>query len=212
MASPSIKGTSISSLIEDLAKFVAEGRVEPALVDERLTVEDRDLLDRPVNAAGWYDIQSYRRMAELLCEIEGRREDLLRERGAAAAVRLAAAGIYQQIDSVTRIGEAGKLDSEARFVAYGRSLKLIATLSGSILNFSRWVVAPDPDPPDRYRVEVHEARDFPEVLAHTTEGFINGLAGLDASSGGAARSRWAHERVRPDLLIFRMLDPVLQLD
>ena len=102
-------------------------------------------------------------------------------------------------------------DSEARFVAYGRSLKLITTLSGSILNFSRWVVAPDPDPPDRYRVEVHEARDFPEVLAHTTEGFINGLAGLDADNDGSARSRWAHERVRPDLLVFRMLDPILRL-
>ena len=92
--SPSIKGSGVSSLIEDLSKMREEGRAPAALLEQRLTPSDRALLDQPVNLAAWYDIHSYRRLAELLCEVEGRREDLLRERGAAAARRLAEAGLH----------------------------------------------------------------------------------------------------------------------
>ena len=115
---PSIKGSTISSLVEDIAKLADSGRIPAELLVDRLTPEDRTLLGQPVNPAGWYDIHTYRRMTELICEVEGRREDLLRERGAAAARRLAEAGLYQQIDSVSRLQEVHELDHEARFVAY----------------------------------------------------------------------------------------------
>ena len=173
--SPSIKGSGVSSLIEDLSKMREEGRAPAALLEQRLTPSDRALLDRPVNLAAWYDIHSYRRLAELLCEVEGRREDLLRERGAAAAKRLAEAGLYQQMELVGRSRDED-LDGDAAFEAYGRSLRLITTLSGSLLNFGRFAVEVDPDHPHRYCIEIHEADDFPEVLAHTTEGFINAMA------------------------------------
>ena len=98
-----------------------------------------------------------------------------RERGAAAAKRLAEAGLYQQMELVGRSRDED-LDGDAAFEAYGRSLRLITTLSGSLLNFGRFAVEVDPDHPDRYCIEIHEADDVPEVLAHTTEGFINAMA------------------------------------
>jgi hypothetical protein len=206
-SNPSIKGASISSLIEDVAKQRDSGRIPRELLEERLTEADRELLDRPVNVASWYDIHSYRRMAELLCETEGRREDLMRERGAAAAKRLAAAGLYQQMETASRIDETRQLDESARFEAYGRRLKLIATLSGAILNFGEFRVVIDPDSPDRYCIEVHDAADMPELLAHTSEGFINAMAEMGASESATRKSTWKLEQ-EAGILRYRMTQPV----
>lgn len=203
-SSPSIKGAGISSLIEDLAKMRDDGRLPRELLEERLGPEERALLDRPVGLAAWYDVQTYRRLAELLCEVEGRREDLLRERGAAAARRLAAAGLYQQIERVKHIREDG-LDDRETFQAYGRNLRLIATLSGSLLNFSRFEVSVDPEHADRYCIEVHEAEAMPEVLAWTTEGFINAMAEMSAPD--APGPSWKLER-GGGRVRFRMTRPV----
>jgi hypothetical protein len=191
---PSIKGASISSLVEDVAKLRDCGRIPAELLEERLTHADRELLEQPVNFASWYDIHSYRRIAELLCEVEERREDLMRERGAAAARRLAAAGVYQQMDTVQRTNDDRHLDEAARFQAYGLRLKLIATLSGAILNFGDFRVVIDPELPDRYCIEVHDADEMPEVLAYTSEGFINAMAALGAREDAANRTTWKLER------------------
>lgn len=206
-STPSIKGASISSLVEDIAKMRDSGRISQELLEERLTEADRQLLDRSVNFASWYDIHSYRRMAELLCEVEGRREDLMRERGAAAAKRLAAAGVYQQMDTLARLDEDRQLDGDARFEAFGRRLRLIATLSGAILNFCEFRVLVDPDKPDRYCIEVHDIDDMPEVLAYSTEGFINAMAELGAGEDIAARPTWKLER-ESHMLRFRMSRPI----
>ena len=202
---PSIKGSGISSLIEDLAKMRDEGRLPSALLEERLTAADRALLDRPVNLAGWYDIHSYRRLAELLCEIEGRRESLMRERGAAAADRLAAAGLYQQMETVTRLRSTEDLDGDDAFQAYGRLLRLITTLSGSLLSFSRFRVEVDPEHGDRYCIHISDADDFPEVLAYTTEGFINAMAKM--GSGRGRTDSWVLDRSDGELR-YRMQRPV----
>ena len=206
-STPSIKGASISSLVEDIAKLRDSGGIPTELLAERLTDADRELLDRPVNVASWYDIHSYRRMAELLCEVEGRREDLMRERGAAAAKRLAAAGLYQQMDTVASFDDDRQLDEDSRFQAYGRRLKLIATLSGAILNFADFRVLVDPDSPDRYCIEVHDAEAMPELLAYTSEGFINAMAQLGSTEDTThKRPSWKLER-KARILRFRMSAP-----
>lgn len=207
MANPSIKGASIEGLIQDLAKLRDSGRLSPALLEERLPPEDRELLDQPVNLAGWYDIDSYRRMAELICEVEGRTEELLRERGAAAARRLFDAGLYQQMESVTRMHEFRRLDGDQGFKAYGRHLKLIATLSGSILNFATFEVLIDPDHPDRYCIEVRDCESVPDVLAYTTEGFINAMAETGGASSTGRAALWFLEK-GPGYLRYRMDRPV----
>jgi hypothetical protein len=134
----------------------------------------------------------------------GRRDDLLRERGGAAARRLAAAGLYQQIESTSRLRELRELDEQTRFSAYGRGLKLIATLSSSVLNFTKFEVVVDPEHRDRYCIEVPNGDEMPEALALTTEGFINALAeGQDSNAAPA----WKLER-RPGLTRYRMTRPV----
>jgi hypothetical protein len=203
-ASPSIKGSGISSLIEDVAKMRDDGRAPAALLEERLTPADRRLLDEPVNLAGWYDIHCYRRLAELVCEIEGRREDLLRERGAAAAERLAAAGLYQQMETVTRMRD-DELEGDDAFRAYGRLLRLIVTLSGSMLNFSRFTVEIDSEHEDRYCIHILEAEEFPDVLTYTTEGFINAMARM--GSGRGRNDSWLLDRSDGQLR-YRMTRPV----
>lgn len=200
---PSIKGTGISSLIEDVAKMRDDGRLPAALLEERLGAADRALLDQPVNVAGWYDIHSYRRLAELLCEVEGRREDLLRERGAAAARRLAAAGLYQQMD-LRSLDE--NLEGDQAFEAWGRSLRLITTLSGSLLNFGRFAVERDPDHADRYQIVIHDAVEVPEVLAYTTEGFMNAMSEMSPTHREGAGPMWRMERTR-DRVVYRMTRP-----
>ena len=76
-SNPSIKGSSISSLVEDIAKLRDSGHIPQALLEERLTEGDRELLDQPVNVASWYDIQSYRRLAELLDQNRERLSQLI---------------------------------------------------------------------------------------------------------------------------------------
>jgi hypothetical protein len=207
MPDPSIKGASISTLIEDIAKMRDSGRIPTALLEQRLTVADRELLDEPVNPAGWYPIHSYRRLAELICEVEGRREDLLRERGAAAAKRLAAAGIYQQIDSVTRVKQVQEMSQAAHFEDYGRGLRLITTLSASMFNFTSFEVQIDPEFADRYCIVVPDGHDMPDVLMYTTEGFINAMAELGSPSPHSNGPAWTGERTG-ELVRYRMNDSI----
>jgi hypothetical protein len=91
-------------------------------------------------------------------------------------------------------------DSESRFAAYGRDLRLFVTLSGSLLNFARWSVARDPDHDDRYRIEVRDAAAFPDVLGWGCEGVIDAMATFQGLAG-----LWRWERVEPDFIVFRML-------
>jgi len=103
------------------------------------------------------------------------------------------------MEYLSRTQVAMATNAKERFLAYGRDLRLLTTLSVSLLNFSRWDVRPDPDWSDRYRIEISEATDYPEVLAWQTDGLINRMA----TQHGEA-SLWSWERVRPDLIVFRM--------
>ena len=104
--------------------------------------------------------------------------------------------------SVERMNEIRQMDATGRLDAYASSLKLITTLSGSILNFGSWKIAPDPDSAAQLCIEVTQARDFPEVLAFASEGFINAMARM--APGSPDVDMWRYERVSDDLLRFRM--------
>ena len=95
------------------------------------------------------------------------------------------------------------MDAKGRFEAYGRDLKLLVTLSQSLLNFSTWTVVPDPDHGDRYRIEVRDAADFPDVLGWSTEGLIDAMAEVHGMSG-----LWRWKRISPDFVVLRMVRPV----
>jgi hypothetical protein len=196
---PSIKGTAFAKVVEDVAKLLAAQELSRAQAERWLRPEDFTLLGREVQAARWYDITTYERMSRLLLDVVGQGDtEYLRERGRQTAKRLLEAGVYAQLEYLhrTEAGRAG--DPQQRLDALGRDLRLLNTLSASILNFSKWNAFREEGMP-RYRIEVSEAAAMPEVLCWTTDGFVNGMAEQSQRTG-----MWRWERPRKELVIFRM--------
>jgi len=201
---PSIKGGVFSLAVEDLSKLVSRGEVSQEELERRLEPEDLEYLEQQILTVKWYPIRSYGRILALLRDTEGGgSNEYLRKRGARSAESLLQAGLYQQLEYLKRTQLEQENDPRARFLAFGRDLRLLTTLSGSILNFARWVSKPDPDSGDRYVIEVSEASDYPEVLCWSTDGFINQMATRHGEP-----YLWCWERERPDLIVFRMVRPV----
>lgn len=201
---PSVKGSVVAETIENTRKLLEEGSLSPGDLEARLRPEDLAMFDEPTNVSKWYDLEFYRRLAELLHDVDGGpRDEYFRKKGFDRGHKLIAAGLYQQMEYVERPKVAQELDPKSRFEAYGRDLKLFVTLSGAILNFSHWSVALDPDHSDRYRIEVRNAAAFPDFMGWGSEGLINAMAsrhGLD--------DIWRYERIAPDFVVFRMLRSV----
>ena len=201
---PCIKGTAIADLVEDTRKLLNDGKISQREIEARLTAEDLALLEEPVVESRWYDVHSYRRLTELLRDVEGEgRDEYVRGRGRARGQRLIEGGLYQQMEYLGRSRLKSSMDAKARFEAYGKDLRLLVTLSQSLLNFSTWKVVPDPDHGDRYRIELRDAEDFPDVLGWASEGLIDAMASAQGKSG-----LWHWERVAPDFVVFRMRRPV----
>jgi len=196
---PSIKGSVLEGVVEDLNKLVAQGRIRPEELERRLEPEDRELLESSIHVGDWFDIRIYTRMNELLRDATGGNE-VLRERGRETARRLLEAGLYQQLEYLHRAQVKRATDPEERFAAYGRDLRLLATVSSSILSFSKWTPKPDPEHPRRHVIEVSEAADFPEVLCWRAEGFVNEMATQHGDP-----DLWTWERPAADLVLFRMV-------
>lgn len=197
---PSIKGSVFANIVEDVNKLLTGGKLSQSELARWLRAEDILLLGQTIGAASWYDIRAYTRMNELLRDVEGDgSNDYLRERGRQTARRLLEAGFYAQLEYLQRSEVSRTTGVRARFEAFGRDLRKLTTLSGSILNFSRWTSKPDPQREGYYVLEVGEARDFPEVLAWRSDGFVNEMA---TAHGGPDLWRW--QRVSPDLIVFRM--------
>ena len=109
------------------------------------------------------------------------------------------AGLYQQMEYAGRAQIVSATSPEERSVAFRRDLKLLVTLSGSILNFTKWTVVDDPDHQDRAMIEVSDAGAFPEALVQSTTGLMDCLNDAMGTSG-----LWKWDRPTPDLLRFRM--------
>jgi len=201
---PSIKGSVFAGVVEDMNKLLASGGISKTELARRLPAEDLLLLGQTIGTAGWYDIRAYTRMNELLRDVEGGgSNDYLRERGRQTARRLLEAGFYAQLEFLQRAEVGHAIGARARFEAFGRDLRKLTTLSASILSFSRWTSQPDPKREGHYLIDVAEARDFPEVLAWRSDGFVNEMA---TAHGDPDLWRW--ERVAPDRIVFRMNRPV----
>jgi predicted hydrocarbon binding protein len=198
---PSIKGSVFAGVIEDVCKLVRRGGVSVDELTRWLKPQDMDLLEQKIVVSEWYDIAIYTRMNELLRDVEGGgSNEYLRQLGRRTARRLLESGLYQQLEYVQRTELSRAQEKRVRFEAFGRDLRLLATLSGSILNFSRWKSKPDPEEAGRYVIEVSEAKDFPEVLCWRSDGLINEMA---TQHGEPDLWRW--ERTADDLVAFRMV-------
>ena len=198
---PSIKGSVFASVVEGVNKLVTGGEISLKELTRWLEPQDLDLLNQQLLVSEWYDIRAYSRMSELLRDVEGGgNNDYLRQRGRQTARRLLEAGLYQQLEYLHATQLEKATDTHARFEAFGRDLRLLTTLSASILNFSKWESKPDPDRDDRYVINVSEAWDVPEVLCWRSDGFVNEMA---TQHGEPDLWRW--ERAAPDLVVFRMI-------
>jgi hypothetical protein len=201
---PSIKGSVFAGVVDDVKKLLESGRASRQDAGRWLRPADFALLEAPVVISSWYDIHAYTRMNELLREVEGEgSNEYLRNLGRQTARRLLEAGLYSQLEYLHRTEVSNAINGPARVSAFGRDLRLLTTISASILNFSRWTSRPDSREAARYLIEVTEAQDFPEVLAWRSDGFVNEMANLHGDP-----DLWTWERVTADRIVFRMIRDV----
>jgi hypothetical protein len=197
---PSIKGSVFASVVDDVRKLLAGGELRRDEASRWLEPGDFALLEREIHVSHWYDIRLYSRLSLLLRDVVGGGDnEFLREKGRATARRLLEAGLYAQLEYLQRAEVAKATAAAARFEAFGRDLRLLTTLSGSILSFTRWLSKPDPERADRYVIEVIDAKDMPEALCWRSDGFVNEMA-----SHHGDRDLWCWRRERPDYVLFRM--------
>ncbi|MDJ0853394.1 MAG: hypothetical protein QNK04_33940 [Myxococcota bacterium] len=197
---PSIKGSTLEALVADVNRLVERGRLTREQLEAQLQHPDLELLEEKLQAASWYPVESYRRLSELLLEVEGRCDvSYLRRRGERVAERLFESGLYAQLrrgDQIAGRGEDGVAAEAEGFTE--RDGRLITSLSGAIFNFSVWTFRAGPMRGD-WVVEVTEAEALPEVARHAAQGFIQYAARRISPQRAPVVSS---ERVAPDRVVF----------
>jgi len=197
---PSIKGSAFSFVVERTLKLVSAGEISRNELARRLPPDSLSIIDQPIHAIEWYDIRIYAQLMELLRDVAGGGEnEYLIRHGEYAAERLLQKGLYQQMEYLKRLQLGKATDAKGRYEAFGRDLRLLVTITPSILNFGHQQVKSDPEYADRYLLETSDATAYPEVLCWTTQGFNNRMAAAHDSP-----DLWRWERPRLDLVRFRM--------
>lgn len=197
---PSIKGSVVASHAEVLKKYLDRAQVEESVLASRFESGDLDVLLDRIDLAAWYDIGTYRRMMEFLRDHDGGGDpQYLIDAGRRTAENLIRAGIHQQFEYLRRTQHSKYDDPRERFLAFGRDLRLLATITGSILNFCETRVVEDPEHANRWVIQNREAEAYPEVLCWTTLGFTNRMA-----EEHGAPDLWYWERPSPDVMQMRM--------
>lgn len=189
MTQPSIKGLAMVSLVDDVKRLVASGQISEAQLETELEPSDLKILGKEVQAGLWYPTESYARMGALLEKVEGAgRADYFVERGARAAERLFAAGVYSQLERIDR--RAAELEGGSALTK--KDIKLTLSLWNAMFNFTTWSYEPNAEDAHAFTVEVTSAAGFPEVLRLAAQGFLEyGFSRL-ASEPVAVRSERPH--------------------
>lgn len=194
MTTPSIKGVALVSVVADIVALRDDGRLSAEELEARLEPEDLALLHEKLQPALWYPVESYRRMSELLLEVEGKGDPgYLVARGEAAARRIFDSGVYVQLQHGEERFRAARQGGRPFSQHDGR---LVVSLAAAMYNFGTWT----------YRIEGEEsiidildAADYPEVSVHSARGFleytVSRLRGIESPVRG--------ERPRRDLVRFR---------
>jgi hypothetical protein len=197
---PSVKGSVLVGVVEEVNKLLAQNTISRQEMTRWLTPEDIALLNQEIRVSEWYDVRALTHMSELLRDVNGKGDnEYLRWLGRRSARRLLDSGLYQQLEYLRDMQLLKASDSRTRSEAFGRDLRLLATISGSIYNFTKIEPMPDPDHEGRYLIRVSEARDYPDVLAWRADGFMNEMATEHDDP-----NLWSWERTAPDVVLFRM--------
>ncbi len=169
MNTPSIKGLAFASIVADVKKLAEEGRIGEQELEARLEAEDLRILAEEVQPGLWYPTACYGRLAAILSELEaGGRPRYFIERGARAAERLFAAGIYSQLTRVDQ--RAAELDGAGSLTRY--DIRATLSLWNAMFNFTSWSYQPDPEDPLAFNCLVTGATALPEPLRLAAQGFL----------------------------------------
>ncbi len=104
MATPSIKGSTIAKVVEDVRRLRDENFVTDEEIEGQLDGEALAILDAKFNDAGWYPLSIYEQYVQLLLETEGEGDpEYLRKRGCETGNRLMKAGLYQQLEFLSSV-------------------------------------------------------------------------------------------------------------
>ena len=191
---PCIKGSALSSVVEDVRALCDSGRITIDRLEAALEASDIALLEAKIQPALWYPIESYERLTRLLLDVVGRGDpQYVADRGARAAQRLWESGLYVQLqhgeEKAAKARRVGGAMTE-------RDARMITTLSGAIFNFTRWSYRTGE--PDAV-IEVSEATDWPEVSVWAARGFLEYVV----SRLRRVETRVEAVRVAPDRVEFR---------
>jgi hypothetical protein len=196
---PSIKGVVLANLINDVVELRNSGAISPDAIETRLEKADIELLETKPGPADWVPIDQFRRLSELLWELEGGCDPkYLQRRGHASAELVLASGVYPQVDFLMNRYDTSDLSSSRA------SLKLVVTLQGSLINFGDWLIEEDPIRENQLQIRITDATAFPEVLCHSMVGFLNRMAETRRNV-----ALWFYERPTPDVVQFRMTGPII---
>lgn len=197
---PSISGRVIQPAFDTIRKLLATGEIARADLLRWLKPEDLPVVleERP-SPEPWHDIRPCGRALELLRDVVGGgSNDYLRERGEASAMHLLESGLYQQMEYLGR-AQLREAPPEQRHAAFGRDLRLLATISRAVYNFTTWTTKVDAAHPRRWVLEISEAAALPDPFLYTGEGFTNRM-----SREAGLSDLWRTERVRSDFVVLRM--------
>jgi hypothetical protein len=195
---PSIKGSALSSVVEDVRALCDSGRISADRLEAALEESDIAILESKIQPALWYPIQSYARLTKLLLDVAGRGDpQYVVDRGARAAQRLWESGLYVQLqhgeEKAAKARRTGGALSE-------RDARMITTLSGAIFNFTRWSYrAGSPGSADAV-IEVNEATEWPDVSVWAARGFLEYVV----SRLRRVETRVEAQRVERDRVEFRL--------
>jgi len=106
------------------------------------------------------------------------------------------AGLYQQIDYVTR--EDGGLRTPPSRDELLRSCRLAGSVIGALFNFTEQTWDWDPQNSAILLHQVRQATHYPEVLRHVQEGMVTFLVRLARPDAPPVTSK----RVAPDHIVF----------
>jgi len=187
MTTPSIKGAAFISAPADVQRLLEAGSLSQTDLELRLSVEALEVLDQKINLAAWYPISIYAELVELLAfaEAGGDRIGYWRGRGAKAAERLSATGLYSQLNATRE--------------QWGDAVgKIIMSVQSAIYNFTQWTFKTI-DSGGGFEIQVTDAGDFPNSARHATHGFIEYVAARSSD----VPMRVTSTRPAPDRVVFR---------
>jgi hypothetical protein len=166
MGGGAVKGTAIASVVDDVNRLVAEGRITREELEAQLEREDLEILDEKVFPSSWYPLGTYGRLSRVLLHTDGRGSlEYLVERGRRSAERLRQAGLY---------AAQLKLDRDRWGERIGQ---MMVPLGPAIYRDTFWRVdLTDTGDQVSFAIEVDVPEDFPDLCRHQTQGFIEHAA------------------------------------